>query len=156
MESNGTPEGTFVVMPAGANTEHSFNVLLSCGAVDQFDFKVWGDKVIVPANFTDAGRELWIYEPQGLVNGIETMKIKNEVQLFPNPTSSQLNFKISNANYCETNVMVTNMNGEVVLKKIVVGETSSVDVSALAAGNYCISFSSLQNATTVKKFVVGK
>jgi ELWxxDGT repeat protein len=156
MESNGTPEGTFVVMPAGANTEHPFNILLSCGAVDQFDFKVWGNKIVVPANFTNAGRELWIYEPQGLVNGIETVKIKNDVQLFPNPTSSQLNFKISNANYCETNVTVTNMNGEVMLKKTVVGETSSVDVSALAAGNYCISFSSLQNATTVKKFVVLK
>ena len=156
VESNGTAEGTFSIMPTGSNTEHPFNVLTGCGIIDVFDFKVWGDKIVVPGNFTDAGRELWIYEPQGLVNGLETVKNKNEVQLFPNPTSSKLNFKIANANYCETNLTVTNMNGEVVLKKTVVGETSSVDVSTLASGNYCISFSSLQNATTVKKFIVVK
>lgn len=156
MESNGTAEGTFSVMPIGTSVEHPFNILLSCGAVDQFDFKVWGNKIIVPANFNDAGRELWIYEPQGLVSGIQPVENKTEVQLFPNPTSSQLNFRIGNAGYCETNVRVTNVSGELMLQKTVVGETSSVDVSTLAAGNYCISFSSLQNGATVKKFVVVK
>jgi len=156
VESNGTAEGTFSIMPIGTNVEHPFNVLAGCGIIDVFDFKVWGDKIVVPANFNSAGRELWIYEPQGLTSGIKTVENKTEVQLFPNPKSSVLNFRIGNAGYCETNVRVTNISGELMLQKTVEGETSSVDVSTLAAGNYCISFSSLQNGTTVKKFVVVK
>jgi len=156
VESNGTPEGTFSIMPAGTNTEHPFNILLGCGIVDVFDFKMWGNKVVIPANFNDAGRELWIYEPDGLVNAIKPIENKNDVMLFPNPASSALNFTTGNIGYCETEVRVINMNGEVVMMNTVTDENSSVNVSALPAGNYCISFSSLQSAATVKKFVVVK
>ncbi|HLP52846.1 MAG TPA: T9SS type A sorting domain-containing protein [Chitinophagales bacterium] len=157
IESDGTVEGTIATMPAGANTNHPFNIIISCGSADVFDFKMWGDKVIVPANFNNAGRELWIYEPRKNTTGVTETESKVDVKLFPNPATRELNFQIAGAGYCETDVQVTGNNGQVVLRKKVMGELSSVDVSEFAAGNYCITFTNTTNrAATVKKFIVVK
>lgn len=156
VESDGTPLGTIVTLPQGANTEHPFNLIVSCGSADIFDFQIWGDKVVVPANFNNAGRELWFYEPQKTSTGIKEALPRTDVAVFPNPASSQLNFRIDGAGYCETDVTVTTIDGKIMLQKKVVGENASVDVSGLAAGNYCITFTSPQKAPAVKKFVVAK
>ena len=157
VESNGTTEGTFSIMPASSNTEHPFNVLAGCGIIDVFDFKMWGNKVVVPANFNDAGRELWIYEPDGLVNAIQPVENETEIRLFPNPTANRLFVHLQNNGYCETQMRITNINGQLMKTEILVGENATVDVSSLAVGNYCASFiSSTSKTVTTKKFVVAK
>lgn len=157
VESNGTPEGTFSMMPASANVEHPFNILVGCGTIDVFDFKMWGNKVVVPANFNDAGRELWFYEPEGLVNAIEPVNNEPEIRLFPNPTSNRLFVHLQSNGYCETEMHITDINGQLVKAENLTGENTTVDVSSLAAGNYCASFiSSATKTVTTKKFVVTK
>lgn len=158
MESDGTNAGTFSVMPAGASTAHPFNIIISCGSADVFDFKMWGNKVIVPANFKNEGRELWIYEPQGLVSGLEDAK-KSEVHvtIYPNPTSKELFVRIYNTGnaYCDnTEALITNSNGQVVRNLQFLGDATKVDVSDLAAGNYCLTLNNAGQPTTTHRFVV--
>ncbi len=160
MESDGTDAGTVSVMPAGANNPHPFNIIISCGSADVFDFKMWGNKVLVPANFNSAGRELWIYEPQGLVSSLEnSTKSDVHVSLFPNPTSKQLFVRLQNPNnaYCENLLaIITNSNGQVVLRDNFSGNTGQLDVSALAAGNYCLQLTGAGQAISTHRFVVTK
>ncbi|MFM2307862.1 MAG: hypothetical protein RLZZ367_2531 [Bacteroidota bacterium] len=156
IESDGTIEGTIATMPAGANTQHAFNILISCGSADIFDFKMWGDKVIVPANFNNAGRELWFYEPQKTTTGIAETPKKLEVSVFPNPATTQLNFTIGGNGYCDNDVTITSLDGKVVLQQKAAAGISSLDISGLAAGNYCITFTSTGKAAAVKQFSVVK
>ncbi len=153
IESNGTPEGTFAISPPGANIFHPFNQILSCGAIDGFDFKMWGDKVIVPANFNDAGRELWIYDAAQTA-GMGFVDYRSDISIYPNPVSSQLNFKNNNG-YCETSITITDLTGRSLLKSTAFGESGSIDVSMLPAGNYCANVAA-GGLTSTKKFIVIK
>jgi ELWxxDGT repeat protein len=158
MESDGTDAGTISVMPTNANTTHPFNIIIGCGSADVFDFKMWGNKVIVPANFTNAGRELWFYEPQGLVSGVQSVaKQELQVQLFPNPTSKELFVRLPNNVYCDnTQLKVTALNGQLMLQDSFAGNTGSLDVSGLAAGNYCLTITGPNHSAINRHFVVGK
>jgi ELWxxDGT repeat protein len=150
MESNGTTEGTKEVMPIGVTTSHPFNQILSCGAIDGFDFKMWGNKLVMPANFNDAGRELWIYDASTAA-GIGFVEHRNNISVYPNPVNATLNFKTANG-YCET-AIITDLNGRVLQKDVVAGEAGSIDVSKLPVGNYCVTLSGAGNAAT-KRFTV--
>ena len=153
MESDGTDAGTMVVMPTSASTEHPFNFVSGCGTLNIFDFKMWNNKVVLPANFNEAGRELWFYEPQGLVNGISVTEDKSEVLLFPNPTSNELNIRFTGTE--NRKLSVTNMNGELMMQKDVAGNRASMAVTTLSPGNYCLTFSTTSNTVT-KRFVIAK
>ena len=156
LESDGSTAGTHPIMPADANTDHPFNFIGGCGTQDIFDLKLWGNKVVLPANFNDAGRELWIYEAEDMASGIPTVANDSKVHIFPNPVSKELNFTIANLTGEQTSVRITDMKGQLVGQKTVKGEASSMDVSDLAAGNYLITFLSDSKVTTAKKFVVVK
>lgn len=158
MESDGTDAGTISVMPPNANTTHPFNIIIGCGSADVFDFKMWGNKVIVPANFTNAGRELWFYEPQGLVSAVQSVaKQELQVQLFPNPTCKELFVRLQNNGYCDnTQLKVTALNGQLMLQDSFAGNTGSLDVSGLAAGNYCLTITGANHSAINRHFVVGK
>jgi hypothetical protein len=63
---------------------------------------------------------------------------KGEISVFPNPTSTILNF--SNLRQSENNVMITNGLGQIILHKESISESRSIDVSTLSPGiyNLCI------------------
>ncbi len=158
IESDGTAEGTMAVMPQGVNTDHPFNVILSCGAADIFDFKMWGNKVIVPANFNNAGRELWIYEPQGLASAIEPVS-GNElrVSVFPNPTAKELSVRVDGDGYCDKSaIQIMDLTGQIVKQLSFSGNSATMDVSFLPAGNYCLSLTGAEHKTVTRNFVVIK
>ncbi len=155
VESDGTQSGTQVIMPAGANTEHPFNFISGCGTLDVFDFKMWGNKVIVPANFTNAGREFWIYEPEALAGIVQTQN-ENTFSLFPNPAKGEVTVKTNNNGYCDQQIAITNVNGQVVSKTVLQNETTTLKLSSLAAGNYCATLSENGKVTGTKKWVLVK
>lgn len=141
-------------MPDGSNTAHPFNAILSCGMADVFDFFVWNDKLIIPANFNDAGRELWILNA-AVANGVEEVKLNKSFVLFPNPTQSDLFVRNSNTGYCDQQLQIVNVNGELVMMKTISGGTS-VSVAELAAGNYFVTLSENGKTIGTKKLVVTK
>ncbi|MCX6197778.1 MAG: T9SS type A sorting domain-containing protein [Bacteroidetes bacterium] len=155
VESDGTLQGTQVVMPAGANTEHPFNFISGCGTLDVFDFKIWGNKVIVPANFTDAGRELWIYEPEATTGIIQTQN-ENTFSLFPNPAKGDVTVKTNSNGYCDQEIAITNVSGQVVLKTVFQNESTTIKLSLLATGNYCATLSENGKVIGTKKLVLVK
>lgn len=157
MESNGTTEGTFVIMPAGANTSHPFNAIVSCGSIDVFDWMMWGNKVVIPANFTNAGRELWIYEPTQTPNAVQPVAETPEVRLFPNPAAHRLFFHIPGYTNKSTRMYITDMSGATVQTEILNGDYCNIDISGLPPGNYCASLVlTTTRATNTQKFVVVK
>ena len=142
------------VMPEGANTAHPFNYTLSCGMADVFDFKVWGSKVIVPANFNNAGRELWIFDA-GITSDVEEVKNETSFTVFPNPTQAELFVKTNSNNYCEEQLLITNATGELMLQTTFMGSTS-INLSKLAAGNYFATISENGKTISTKKFILNK
>ena len=146
MESDFTSVGTQVVMPAGANTVHPFNFVAGCGIADVFDLKIWGNKILLPANFNDAGRELWILDP-GIASGVDEVKSEGSFLMYPNPASDELTVKTTLCSNCEQNINIVNAGGQVVLKKTLNETTTSVKISSLASGNYFVSI--IENGKTI-------
>ena len=116
---------------------------------------MWGNKVIVPANFTNAGREFWIYEPEALAGIVQTQN-ENTFSLFPNPAKGEVTVKTNNNGYCDQQIAITNVNGQVVSKTVLQNETTTLKLSSLAAGNYCATLSENGKVTGTKKWVLVK
>ncbi len=142
------------IMPDGSNTTHPFNAILSCGMADVFDFFVWNDKLILPANFNEAGRELWILDAS-IASSIEDEKTNNNVVVFPNPAQSELFVKSNNTGYCDQQMQIVSVSGEVMMEKTIRAGTS-VSVAELAAGNYFITLTENRKAIGTKKIVITK
>lgn len=142
------------IMPEGSNTTHPFNAILSCGMADVFDFFVWNDKLILPANFNDAGRELWILDA-AIASGVENVSSENAVTVFPNPSSNDLFVKTNNTGYCDQ-LQIVNLNGQVVLSKTMNTTNAEVKVTELAAGNYFVRFLNNGKSVGAKKLIVTK
>lgn len=145
-----------LLMPISANTIHPFNFVLGCGTADIFDFKMWGSNLILPANFNDAGRELWIFKADDLASRVVKMKNENSFAVFPNPTKGMLNIQTNNNGYCDQQINIVNVNGEIVLKKNLSTATTSIQLSSLASGNYFAMLFENGKAIATKKLVLTK
>jgi ELWxxDGT repeat protein len=156
MISDGTTTGTYTYKPEGAHVLHPFNALLSCGMADVFDFEVYGNKVVVPANFNDAGRELWFYEEAGLINGLnETGKI--EFRIHPNPTTYRLNFTFeNNDSYFEKSIEILDMAGRNIWTQSLAGNESSIELVNIPAGMYTAIVKFEDNRKADQRFIVFK
>ena len=155
MESNFTTAGTQPVMPAGANTQHPFNSLLGSRNGDVFDLNLWGSEIILPANFNDAGRELWLFDPSG-VNGIKEAKNDNAFAMYPNPASDGLTVKTTICNNCVQELSMMDITGHVLLKQAITEQTTVIRLSAFAAGNYLITLRQDGNITNTSQLVLVK
>ena len=86
----------------------------------------------------------------------------NDFAIFPNPTSSELNFKLQDALACKngenTNLEILDILGNIVLKKEYQGTVSAgkVDISILANGIFLLKYSCSNNEIYRKSFVVNK
>lgn len=140
-----------VVMPAGECNEHPFDFISGCGVSDIFDFKVWNDKIIVPANFNNAGRELWIYS-DGLASDVLNVKNDNPFLIYPNPADKEVTVKTHNV--AGQRLDITDMHGKTVLKTALSADITTLNVSSLTSGNYCVSLIENGRVTNTKKLMV--
>ena len=131
VKSNGSTLQTFA--PPTANTAHPFNALISCGMADLFDFRLFNNKVVVPANFDDSGRELWFFEDAD-ITGIAKTELR-EIQIFPNPAADLVTFTTTN-NYCQNEVNLFDLQGRKVAAQTGFGGRVQVNIAALPNGEY--------------------
>ncbi len=155
MVSDGTPDGTRAVMPEGFNVSHPFNALIGCGMADAFDFTTFGNKIVVPANFNDAGRELWFFTDVNAV-GINESVSEIGVSLFPNPATHVLNVSFTSSNYCQTEVVVKDMSGRVTASEKTLDNNLSFSVSHYSTGSYFAELWQEGQRIAVKKFSIVK
>lgn len=137
-------------MPSGANTDHPFNVIVACGMADVFDLRMWNNQLLVPANFNDAGRELWIMKTD-IVNSVDETLSTTSVQLYPNPAS---NFVTIQTTLKDATLAVFDQQGRIVHSTLLNSEGTIVALEELAAGNYCAVVADKRGNKEVKKFAV--
>ncbi len=155
-EANESLSDIHMIQPESANTLHPFSFILGCGIIDVFDLKLWGDKVIFPANFNDAGRELWIFKADDLINNLEPLDIENSYRIFPNPGSTELSIEMNDKDNSVQDVNVYNNDGALVLKASQNSAAKPLNISSLAAGNYLVTIRENGKFVGTKKFVVSK
>lgn len=82
--------------------------------------------------------------------------------IYPNPASTDLNFKIQNSNGCaegaNTKIEILDILGNIVIKREYEGfiQTGRINISILANGAYIIKYSCGNNEIYHEKFVVNK
>ncbi len=155
MQSDFTSPGTHTIMPATANTSHPFNCRLNNGIHDVFDLKTWGSKLLVPANFDSAGRELWIFDPNG-VNAVNEINGEERFSLSPNPASNQLIVKAGFSAGETPQLSIYDLTGQLVLRQALQNETTMVNTSLFSAGVYFVSVGSNGQPVSVKKLLLVK
>ena len=155
-EANESLSDIHMFQPESANTLHPFSFILGCGIIDVFDLKLWGDKVIFPANFNDAGRELWIFKADDLTSNLEPLDIENSYRIFPNPGSTELNIEMNDKGNSVQDVNVYNNDGALVLKASQNSAAKPLNISSLVAGNYLVTIRENGKFVGTKKFVVSK
>ncbi len=156
VEADETLQNITEIMPGGYCTPHPFNFLAGCGTADIFDFKVWNDKLLVPANFTDAGRELWVFSPSDVANGVVEAKNEPSFSIYPNPANKAFTVSSNNNGYCDQQLEITNVAGAVVMQTTLQSGLTSINIATLPAGNYCVSLLENGKATGTQKLVVNK
>ncbi len=144
------------ITPGAVSIMHPFNFLLGCGTADIFDFKIWGNKLLLPANFNEAGRELWIFEANDLSGVDETPANELSFSMFPNPAHEELTLKMENNNYCEHQINITNTNGDVVMQKNWTGGATTIQLTDLPSGVYLTTLTESGKAVASRKLVVVK
>jgi hypothetical protein len=89
--------------------------------------------------------------------GIEENALLQNVNVFPNPTSGMFSISISNANFSELNIVITDMQGKVVFnetdKTVTADYNKQISIENLAKGIYYIKLSS-GNEMNIKKLIV--
>jgi ELWxxDGT repeat protein len=156
MQSDFTPMGTTAVMPAGANTIHPFNSILGSGTIeDVFDLRTWGNQILLPANFNDAGRELWIFDP-GSATSINEVKRNDQFTIYPNPASNELTIE-TDLNYGMTHQLsIVNIYGQVVMQQVIETGVTTIALSSLGSGAYFVKLDQNGQTTGAQKLVVVK
>lgn len=86
-------------------------------------------------------------ELAGDVTGIN--EAKNNISIFPNPTSNIINFNITN--YDATSVTITDINGSKVLEG---AYTSKLDISNLSAGSYFVQINGSNGLQALRTRIV--
>lgn len=138
--TDGTSEGIQVVMPSDAATSHPFDYTPGCGLIDVFDFTTYGNKVVIPADFNNAGRELWFYEADDLINGI-IEHAQSAISIYPNPAHDQLTIDLGKEQSLSSDVAIQliDMSGRVVSSAAIADQKAQIAVSSLVTGSYVVN-----------------
>ena len=96
---------------------------------------------MIPANFNNAGRELWFYEEQGLVNGIKDEEQSSVVNVYPNPTADIVTIDLSkeNAINADMSVQLLDINGRVVSESKLSEAKAQISTANMANGSYIVT-----------------
>jgi len=138
MISDGTTNGTRSLLPEGCDVLHPFNALLSCGMADAFDFTTFNNKLVMPANFNNAGRELWFLETESTSVLEETSNFYCSV--FPNPANQAVNIILPKAD--NTSIELFDLCGKKELSFITQEQSISFSTNHLSSGTYLLRVSS--------------
>jgi hypothetical protein len=102
------------------------------------------------------------YRKSNLNSPSKEISSTNDFAIFPNPTSSELNFKMQNTIGCKngvnTKIEIYDLLGNMVLKKEYLGSVpfGKIDISILANGVFLFKYSCSSNEIYRKSFVVNK
>ncbi|MCW3125897.1 MAG: hypothetical protein JWO03_1555 [Bacteroidetes bacterium] len=153
--TDGTSAGIKVEMPAGVTVAHPFDYTPSCGLIDNFDFTYYDNKIVIPANFNNAGRELWFYSEDGLVNGIKETE-DGVMALYPNPASDlvSIDLGMNVAIDAEMSIQVLDINGRLVSENKVEGSKALVATKAIANGSYIVAVNKGGESIARRKLIV--
>jgi enediyne biosynthesis protein E4 len=88
-----------------------------------------------------------IVEGQGIL-GLNTATMANDIQIYPNPTTSVLNID-SHENEIDS-INIYNTLGQLVLEISNLQPSKSIDVSSLKSGNYLVKVNSDKGSSSVK------
>jgi len=96
------------------------------------------------------GRGLWVSQIQDSNLGVESALASNNVQIYPNPTNSEIN--ISMATSAEVDIRIFDLSGKLLVYEAdrMIENAHSVDVSALTSGIYFIRINSESGEVTKK------
>lgn len=95
---------------------------------------------------------------QSLIN----TNLNNDFTIYPNPASTEINFKVKNSNSCKegsnTKIEILDLLGNSVIKKEYNGfmQVGKINISILANGAYLIKYSCGKNEIYRQTFVVNK
>ncbi|MDB5282889.1 MAG: hypothetical protein JWO06_1964 [Bacteroidota bacterium] len=155
MQSDFTATGTKVIMPTDANTTHPFNYQVGCGIADEFDLQMWGNKILLPANFNDAGRELWILDA-GIASAVEKINNSTTFEIYPNPASDQLIVKTEFCANCKQSINILDADGRIIKSQLITSTTSTIQLQGFAAGNYFATLNESGKNTGTKQIILVK
>ena len=84
-------------------------------------------------------------------DGIESFNDLNSgVQIYPNPAKFELNI-ISNISF--KSIIITNLDGKVMLNNSSEGKTAKINVSTLSNGVYIIQLANAKGIISTQKFI---
>lgn len=154
--SDGTAAGTRIEMPIRTTQPHPFDYILGCGILDIFDFTTYGNKLVVPANFNSAGRELWFYEEAGMVSGIEEQEANDQLTVYPNPAKDILTIQVAEANNATTEVAVQifDIDGREVANLTTTESKINLSTADMANGSYIVAVNRGAEVLARRKLIV--
>jgi len=94
----------------------------------------YGDNIVLAATH---GRGLFTAEfNMDLYTGQEEITLASEIEIYPNPATDLVNFKISNNNLEEINIQIFDMTGRLIKEMQSVGSNHALNVSEFNSGTY--------------------
>ncbi|MEQ8519417.1 MAG: T9SS type A sorting domain-containing protein [Cytophagales bacterium] len=104
-----------------------FVIILEAGA----GLRCYSDSQIDTSLVSYPCDSLW-----NLFSVIENLELANEIRLFPNPASAQLNISIPNFSFQTFNVQLFDLQGNLRIRTQITKESQTLDVSDLKSGMY--------------------
>lgn len=112
-----------------------------------------GSQLTIMAHASQRGKHEYVRIPVSIERkplGIDNVEIEH-VALYPNPADTYINVYAADCSY---SVEIISMDGRSVLKSDNLEGKATIDVSALASGNYLVKFSARNGAAAVRKLIV--
>ena len=116
---------------------------------------------IVIGNLNDTinhnlNRDIFVmkYNSNGLITWTKDIKLpSSKIMVFPNPSSRELNIKLSNGNQRLLNYRIYNLQGKLILQNSINSLQTKIDIQNLASGVYIIETQTNSGAIYQTKFV---
>jgi len=105
--------------------------------------------------FTSGGNRFEIVFGESNTSYENILNRKNETQLsvYPNPANDVLNINISNVNFKNSKVMVTNVSGQQLINTNMSGAQAQLNIESLSNGVYFVNVSNEEGFNKTVKFV---
>ncbi len=105
--------------------------------------------------FTSGGTRFEIIFGESKTSYENILNRKNETQLsvYPNPATDVLNINISNANFKNSKVMITNVSGQQLINTNMIGDNAQLNIESLSNGVYFVTVSNEEGFNKTVKFV---
>lgn len=105
--------------------------------------------------FTSGGNRFEIVFGESNTSYENILNRKNETQLsvYPNPATDVLNINISNVNFKNSKVMVTNVSGQQLINTNMSGAQAQLNIESLSNGVYFVNVSNEEGFNKTVKFV---